>query len=160
MNINAFLALIFNMTSLITLVLLFLTVFIIMRLFNQTGYGLKFIPYNLGIFFFIYFLFIGTAVYLFNSNELHPKTSLIKIYRHYSSSILIISASYFGAIYIVYKKGVGFLLKVIFSMFLFTSFMTVIGPYIGLVNIYENISRSIEVGDRDSLYNTNDAEEV
>lgn len=158
-NFNSFLSQVFGISNLATIILLGLCLFITFWLYTKEGFRFNFWLIQLVLLFLVSFIFIGTVSYLWDPSSLHTKTSLVKIYRNYLSSILMISTFYIGSKFIFYYKGFPFLLKTVLFLFLFTTLFIVIGPYIGLTSIYDRVNQAIDTGERDAGFfgNPNEA---
>lgn len=123
-NMNAMLAMIFGVKSILTPIIMLLTLVLIFRsIFYNTSMRSHLIL-NYTVLFILAYIFIAFFSIVVFPENLHPNSSLIKLFRNYFSSILVISGFYFGCIYVLDKLGIGMLLKMLLILFVFTCCFT------------------------------------
>ena len=140
-NINGFLALVFNRKSLVTVLLLGLSIFIPYYAIFVKRLNVEFRTFLFFLFFMSWYIGYTTLTYLWNSDFLHESTSLLKIYRNYFSTILVVSAFYIGTVYMISRKGMDWMLKLLLLLTVLTASMILIGPYIGITSAFTSIGK-------------------
>ncbi len=136
---------IFGIEAPLTLFILMSSAIIISRfVFYQKKHELPFLIKFFLTFLFI-FLFIGTISLLIYTKNIHPDTSIFKLYRNYFSTFIIFLAFYFGSFYYLYLYGIHQFLRFLILLFLFTTLFTIFTNDLGINNLY--IRESSEVGE-------------
>ncbi len=135
-NLNGIITLLFGITAPLSILILIFSLTIIA--INYISPEPIRVDNNLVFIIVIFFLYltISTCSLLWDSSMLSERTSIVELYRSYLSSLIIISAFYFG-IGTYYKSS-----KKIFSTSFFTPFFVVTLLFVlfgGEIGIYENI---------------------
>ncbi|WP_235299287.1 O-antigen ligase family protein [Portibacter marinus] len=89
------------------------------------------------VLFFLSYLIIGFAFLLIDDSYLHPKTSLIKIYRSYISSIIIIVASFIATKSLMQAGKLSFLFKLLLYTSLVSILFIIIGKELGVYDYFQ-----------------------
>ena len=87
-------------------------------------------------YFFVTYLFVASISLLIDNSGLHEKTSVVLLYRSYTSSVVIIAAYYVGFRVILTDKNTN-IIKYLTPLLIFTTCFTIIASMVGLTAAYE-----------------------
>lgn len=134
---NGMVSMIFGITAPFSPIILLLSIVIVFVAIFKEGIYFKGKLFLVMIAFYLSYIFIGSIVYLYDSDWVDPGTSLFMLYRSYFSSIVVISAFYFGANTLIVRNKTSWLLVGLFCFTLFSTSFSAISPFIGLTSILE-----------------------
>ncbi|MEM9544433.1 MAG: O-antigen ligase family protein [Bacteroidota bacterium] len=136
-NLNGVLRLTFGFVSLLSPIILILSIAIISMSVFVLKVSLKDINLIWLIVFYVCYLYIGTSSLLWSDYYLSERTSVLRLYRSYISSIVILFAFYLGAKAIMMHYGYKSIYNYIFPFFIFTTCAVVFGEQLGIYNSFE-----------------------
>ena len=104
--------------------------------------------------FYVSYLFIGGSSLLWSDYYLADSTNIVRLFRSYISSTILILAFYLGAKVIMIHRPKRSIYVYIFPFFIFTTLATVFGEPLGLYNSFEYMAHA-QRGERSAGFFSN-----